>query len=148
MREVFCSMSTERSRKSSSLLRTVSQHRHLVSLVRVPWKISWTQVFSTGLPASLRWATGVSTREVLTRPPFTLPFPFPSPTLKHTSNIVSNGVEEVVEKFVSILLLHIVKQPCRQERRGNEGRATGAGGSVRVQWIPLSFLTFATNFLG
>ena len=44
VREVFCSMSTERSRKSSSLLRTVSQHRHRVSFVSVPWNMSWTQV--------------------------------------------------------------------------------------------------------
>lgn len=137
MRDVFCSMSTERSRKSSSLLRTVSQHRHFVSLVRVPWKISCTHVFSTGLPASLRWATEINRRETHanTDPPFhpLLSFPFLPPILKYTSHIVSDGVEEVVEKLMSILLLHIVKQPCRQERR--DGERDGKHSASGSYWV-------------
>lgn len=37
---------TCKSKKCSSLLLTVSQFRHLVSLVKVPWNISCTQVGS------------------------------------------------------------------------------------------------------
>lgn len=43
--EVFCSTSMLKSKKSSSLDVTVSQLRHLVSLVKIPWKISLIQVF-------------------------------------------------------------------------------------------------------
>ena len=82
--EVFCSTSTDRSRKSSSLLLTckqrrrrsrslilssvmqtnkkqlkylktaltASQLRQRVSLVSVPWKISWTQVCCVSFPPS------------------------------------------------------------------------------------------------
>lgn len=97
--EVFCSTSTERSRKSSSLLLiwrqkkslmqrnglygksvyvvwlyvgsfnehrktiqehlTVSQVRQRVSLVRVPWKISWTQVGAGLALLLLFWQSNV-----------------------------------------------------------------------------------------
>ena len=42
--EVFCSTSIDRSKKSSSLLVTVSQLRQRVSLVKMPWKMSEIQV--------------------------------------------------------------------------------------------------------
>ena len=58
VREVFCSMSRERSRKSSSLLRTVSQHRQRVSFVSVPWNTSWTHVGLGGWPSAFCWAVG------------------------------------------------------------------------------------------
>ena len=44
VREVFWLMSTDKSRKSSSLLRTVSHERHFVSLTSTPWKMSCTHV--------------------------------------------------------------------------------------------------------
>ena len=44
--EVFCSTSMLRSRKSSSLLVTVSQLRQRVSLVSTPWKMSLIQVWA------------------------------------------------------------------------------------------------------
>lgn len=45
---VFCSMSKLKSRKDSSREVTVSQHRHLVSLVSVPWNTSCTHVLAGG----------------------------------------------------------------------------------------------------
>ena len=42
--EVFWSISTDRSRNVSSLLRTVSQQRQRVSLTRIPWNISCIHV--------------------------------------------------------------------------------------------------------
>ncbi len=44
--DVFCSTSMLRSKKSSSLLVTVSQLRQRVSLVRMPWKMSLIQVWA------------------------------------------------------------------------------------------------------
>lgn len=52
MIEVFWSTSTCKSKKSSSLLETVSQLRQRVSDVRIPWNISWTHVGSGCEPAS------------------------------------------------------------------------------------------------
>ena len=54
----FCSMSTLRSRKSSSFELTCSQLRHRVSFVSVPWKISWIQVRSVALHSLLFCAWG------------------------------------------------------------------------------------------
>ena len=65
VREVFCSMSRERSRKSSSLLRTVSQHRQRVSFVSVPWNTLWTHVGLGGWPSAFCWAVGEREREEL-----------------------------------------------------------------------------------
>ena len=42
--EVLASTSTDKSKKSSSLDETVSQFKHLVSLVNVPWNSSWIHV--------------------------------------------------------------------------------------------------------
>ena len=42
--DVFCSTSILKSKKSSSLLVTVSQFKQRVSLVKMPWKISLIQV--------------------------------------------------------------------------------------------------------
>ena len=42
--DVFCSTSMLRSKKSSSLLVTVSQFRQRVSLVKMPWKMSLIHV--------------------------------------------------------------------------------------------------------
>ena len=42
--DVFCSTSMLKSKKSSSLLVTVSQFKHRVSLVKMPWNMSLIQV--------------------------------------------------------------------------------------------------------
>ena len=42
--DVFCSTSMLKSKKSSSLLVTVSQFKHRVSLVKMPWKMSLIHV--------------------------------------------------------------------------------------------------------
>jgi len=42
--ELFCSISIERSKKTSSRLVTFSHVRHFVSLVKIPSKSSWTHL--------------------------------------------------------------------------------------------------------
>ena len=63
VKEVFCSTSTERSKKSSSLLRTVSQHRHFVSLTKVPWNISRIHVGPGGSPSAFCSAVSIKSRD-------------------------------------------------------------------------------------
>ena len=41
---MLASTSTDKSKKSSSFDETVSQFKHLVSLVNVPWNSSWIHV--------------------------------------------------------------------------------------------------------
>ena len=62
--DVFCSTSMLKSKKSSSLLVTVSQFRQRVSLVKMPWKMSLIQV-------GFRWSVLESTLEFLLVLPLT-----------------------------------------------------------------------------
>ena len=62
--DVFCSTSMLKSKKSSSLLVTVSQFKQRVSLVKMPWKISLIQV-------GFRWSLLESALEFLLGLPLT-----------------------------------------------------------------------------
>ena len=61
---------------------------------------------------------------------------------KYTCQEVTNSVEKVIQKLMGILLHHIIKQNyIKREMYITQPRA-------RWTFVPFSFLTLVTNFLG
>ena len=64
-----------------------------------------------------------------------------------TSHEVSNGVEQIIQELMGVLLLHIVKQNCTQDRQEKQ-LLHACTRMMPSHYIPFSFLTLQTNFRG